>query len=148
MIENEDLERFHHIVESFSDVENQRFNDAEAFFVTNKDIKEICARLVDEKTTTEEQETEVCYILLVALSFLVIPSSSSLITKTLRRNRAILKRIKPSLRKAQLYTYLYCLDPLDVYRQEAQNIIASWKDKTSEEERFIRSYQMIMGGEN
>lgn len=148
MIENEELKRFHLLVESFSDHENPRFDDVKTFFVTNTDIKEICSKLIDEKTTTEEQETEVCYILLVALSFLVIPSSSSLITKTLRRSRAILKRIKPSLRKAQLYTYLYCLDPLDVYRQEAQNIIASWKDKTSEEERFIRSYQMIMGGEN
>jgi hypothetical protein len=147
MISKEELSKFRKLVEAFTDFDNQEFAYVDNFASTNSNITDVCTALVDQPTHTDEEEAEVCYVLLMALSSLVILTTSRLITQTITRSKSVLHKLRPSLRKAQIYTYLYCFEPEQEYKDAARSIIDSLTsklEKSPEEERLIKNYKMIM----
>jgi hypothetical protein len=145
VIRNEDLIKFRKLIEAFADVDNRDYDYSDIYLETNRNIKNICKSLVDKPTANDEQEAELCYVLLLAISTIAIVSNSPLIDKVIRRSERILNHIKSSLRKAQLCTYLYCLESNEEYKNDAYQIIDSWKDKkmTEEEKRLVRNFKLI-----
>lgn len=146
MIDNEKLEALRELTESFSETSNEEFDYYDRFIKTNSYILQSCSRLVNEPTADDKQEAELCYVLLLAMTNLVILNNFSLIDKCIKRSLKIVDRLQSSLFKARLYTYLFCLEGKAVYKEQARAIINTWRgrSKTPEEQRLIRDYQLII----
>jgi hypothetical protein len=147
MIDNDKLKELRELTESFSEPGNKSFEDMDKFFETNSYLLNSCSRLVNESSENDGQEAELCYVLLRAISSLVIATTSPLIADTVRRTRALLGRMQPSLQKARIMFYLYCVDPIDRDREEAKTIIAHLQttENMAAAKRLIKDFDMIAG---
>jgi hypothetical protein len=146
MIRNEELQKLRKLTEAFADVDNHDYADTDnTYLETNRSIKDICKSLVDSPAANDEQEAELCYILLLATNSIIIINDFPFIDKVVARSEQIVSRLKPSLRQAQLYTYLYSLESEDEYKEKAKAIIATWKGRetTDEERQLIKNFELI-----
>ena len=145
MIEEIDLIKFRKLTEEFADITNGDNGNTDISIESNNTIKRICQSMIDQPTASLEQEAELCYVLLLAMSSLVIVGTSPLIDKSVDRSLRILDKLSPSLPKARLLTYLYCLESDEEYLEEAQTIISTWqgREMTPEEKRLQRDIDFI-----
>ena len=143
----EELIRFRTLVEDFTDVSHDEYAHIGTFVSTNSTILELCETHVEQPTDNLDDEAEVCYILLRALSSLVVSTRSPLPAAVIRRSEALVAQLKPSLQKAQICCYLYCLSQDSDYKEQANVLLdrcEAKKRKTHTEEKTIRECRMII----
>jgi hypothetical protein len=145
MIDKNNLAQLKELVEKYSEPSGLNTFDATYLKVNDRMIR-ICSSLLSETTEGIHEETDLLILVLRALSSLIILTQSPLIPTVIERSKVVLHKLRPSLRKAELYTYLYCFDQEDEYRDGACQIINRLKEKSQnsvEEQHLIHNFNMI-----